>query len=113
MSVRLTRKDDLIRVMEIYRDARERMKESNNPTQWPYLYPYKYLIEDDIKNKRSYVIVRDEKIVGVFALFFGVDKTYINKLKMSPSYNQESFAREYRLMYSKNIENCWKVLRAG
>ena len=40
MSVRLTRKDDLIRVMEIYRDARERMKESNNPTQWPYLYPY-------------------------------------------------------------------------
>ena len=53
MSVRLTRKDDLIRVMEIYRDARERMKESNNPTQWPHLYPYKYLIEDDIKNKRS------------------------------------------------------------
>lgn len=32
-----------------------------------------------------------------------LDKTYINKLKMSPSYKEESFAREYRIgMYSLN-----------
>ena len=100
MSVRLTRKDDLIRVMEIYRDARERMKESNNPTQWPYLYPYKYLIEDDIKNKRSYVIERDEKIVGVFALFFGEDKTYINIL--GKWLNDESYVTIHRLAGDRN-----------
>ena len=106
MSVRLTRKDDLIRVMEIYRDARERMKESNNPTQWPYLYPYKYLIEDDIKNKRSYVIERDEKIVGVFALFFDEDKTYINIL--GKWLNDESYVTIHRIAGDRNSKGIFE-----
>jgi len=36
-----------------------------------------------------------------------LDKTYINKLKMSPSYNEESFAREYLSLWSGGSEESW------
>lgn len=36
-----------------------------------------------------------------------LDRTYINKLKMSPSYNAESFAREYMSIWSGSSEESW------
>lgn len=36
-----------------------------------------------------------------------LDKTYINKLKMSPSYNEESFAREYMSIWSGSSDDSW------
>lgn len=40
-----------------------------------------------------------------------LDKNFITKLRLSPSYNETSFATEYKLMYSLNIENCWELLK--
>ena len=36
-----------------------------------------------------------------------LDKTYINKLKTSPSYNADSFAREYMSIWSGSSEESW------
>ena len=36
-----------------------------------------------------------------------LDKTYVNKLKMSPSYSEESFAREYMSIWSGSSEESW------
>ena len=36
-----------------------------------------------------------------------LDRTYINKLKTSPSYNAESFAREYMSIWSGSSEESW------
>ncbi len=36
-----------------------------------------------------------------------LDKTFINKLKMSPSYNEESFAREYLSIWSGSSDESW------
>lgn len=36
-----------------------------------------------------------------------LDKTYINKLKTSPSYNEESFAREYLSIWSGSSDESW------
>jgi hypothetical protein len=36
-----------------------------------------------------------------------LDGNYINKLKMSPSYNEESFAREYLSLWSGSSEESW------
>lgn len=36
-----------------------------------------------------------------------LDRTYINKLKMSPSYNEESFAREYMSIWSGSSNESW------
>ena len=40
------------------------------------------------------------------------DKKFINNLKMSPSFNEASFATEYEAyVLFINIENCWDTLR--
>lgn len=36
-----------------------------------------------------------------------LDRTYINKLKASPSYNEESFAREYMSIWSGSSDDSW------
>ncbi len=36
-----------------------------------------------------------------------LSKTFINKLKMSPSYNEESFAREYASIFTGGSEDAW------
>ena len=36
-----------------------------------------------------------------------LDRTYVNKLKMSPSYSEESFAREYMSIWSGSSEESW------
>lgn len=36
-----------------------------------------------------------------------IDKTFINKLKMSPSYNENSFAREYLALWSGAADESW------
>ena len=42
-----------------------------------------------------------------------LSKTFISELKMDGTYNDSSFAREYKLICTlKIIENCWENLRA-
>lgn len=69
------------------------------------------MFENSIIDPRdSFVMGCDYRVPVMHGL---LDKRYVNSLKMSPSFNEESFAREYRLdMYSLNIVNCWKLLRA-
>ena len=38
-------------------------------------------------------------------------KTFVSDLKKDQTFNQESFEREYKLLYSINFMNCWKTLR--
>lgn len=63
-----------------------------------------------IDPEKSFCIGMDYRVPMMHGL---VNQQYINGLKMDPSFNEASFATEYkRLMYSLNIENCWKILRA-
>ena len=62
--------------MRIYEYARAQMKINGNPNQWRDTYPPEALIIDDIKNKNSYVIEKDDVICGVFAFIIGDDPTY-------------------------------------
>lgn len=68
------------------------------------------LFENSIINpKGSFVFGNDYRIPMLHGL---LSKNFVDKLKMSPSFNIESFQREYRLLYSINIVNCWKILKA-
>lgn len=42
-----------------------------------------------------------------------LDKGFLQDLKRDGTFNEASFAREYKVLYSLNIENCWKALRAS
>ena len=76
MNVRLTKREDLDRVMEIYSIARKYMKETGNPNQWKDFWPPIDLIKEDIQKERSYVLEEDNHIYGVFMFLVGHDKTY-------------------------------------
>ncbi len=68
--------DDLPRILEIYRAAREFMKRSGNPTQWGSVYPPEEIVKDDIALGLSHVLTEDGEVHGVFALCPGPDPTY-------------------------------------
>lgn len=81
--VRLAKEEDLIRILEIYKIARNFMKENGNPTQWGEHFPSKELLEEDIEKQHLYVITNEvneddteESIHGVFAFIVGEDETY-------------------------------------
>ena len=67
MEIRNSTKKDFAEIMKIYDFARKFMIENGNPNQWAKdNFPPENLIRDDILNKKSYVCIDGEKIVGTF-----------------------------------------------
>lgn len=75
--IRLAVSEDLPEILEIYKSARHRMKEAGNPTQWGESYPRLELLEQDILEKRLYVLHNEKEIYGVFYFLIGEDDTYL------------------------------------
>lgn len=76
MIIRNIEKEDLDVVLDIYEHARKCMRATGNPNQWGLSWPPKELIISDIENKTGYVIISNDKIIGVFAYITGIDPTY-------------------------------------
>lgn len=76
MEIRKSKKEDINEILSIYSSARKYMAENNNPNQWKDGYPQKELIEFDIENRNSYVLIENNKIAGTFSFIIGEDKTY-------------------------------------
>ena len=75
-TVRTAAPQDEARILEIYKIARETMKQTGNPTQWGDSYPPDQLIHDDILTGRCRVVCEGDTITGVFALCRGADPCY-------------------------------------
>lgn len=98
MKIELAKKTDLDKLLEIYREAREFMKNSGNKTQWGDNKPSKETLERDIENKNLYKVVDFDEIVGAFALIYGEDKTY---LEIDGKWlNDEPYATLHRVVSS-------------
>ena len=74
--ITLTKKEDLDSIMAIYDRARLFVRQNGNLNQWINGYPCKEVILNDIANKQSYVIKKDNEILAVFAFINGHDETY-------------------------------------
>ncbi len=74
--VRLATMADLEEMMAVYRTARQKMKDTGNPTQWGDFKPTRETIYNDILASQSYVVADDDTIYGAFALVHGDDPTY-------------------------------------
>lgn len=74
--IRKSTKDDIDRILQIFEDAREFMKQTGNPNQWSGGYPPESLILQDIDNGDSYICEKDGVIVGTFYYKQGEDPTY-------------------------------------
>lgn len=73
--IRIANLNDLKDILLIYVVARKFMKATGNPDQWGNSRPAYNSIVEDIEKERMYVILEDEKIVGVFSLY-DYDKDY-------------------------------------
>ena len=67
---------DLPLIEEIYSEARQRMAEGGNPTQWGTLYPGRSMLLDDISRSSLYAVERNGRIEGVFYFAVTDDETY-------------------------------------
>lgn len=76
ITIRKTQEADLDTVMEIYAVAKKFMDKSGNPTQWKVGHPSREMIEADIKNGESYVVLDDGEIHGVFMFMQRIEPAY-------------------------------------
>lgn len=81
MEIRHSLPADVDRMMDIYAGARAFMARTGNPNQWgPTNWPPRALIEQDIRQGKSYVCVHEGRVIGTFFLDFGpdIESTYVN-----------------------------------
>ena len=75
--IRLAKTEDLNNITDVYSYARKFMAENGNPTQWGTNYPSEQLIENDINNKKMYVIEEGKSnSCGIYVLDICEDETY-------------------------------------
>ena len=60
-------------ILAIYEHAREFMAQNGNDRQWNTTWPPADLVEEDIREGRSYVRVCDDRVVGVFVFLPNFD----------------------------------------
>lgn len=67
---------DLKEIQAIFTHAKEFMRQTNNPNQWPGDYPSDELLKQDIDRDSLYKVVENNKIEAVFVFHIGKDPTY-------------------------------------
>ena len=77
MEFRKSIKSDVSRIMEIIRQAQEYFK-LQGINQWQNNYPNKEVINNDIDNGQSYVMLKDNNIVATTVVSFKEEKSYEN-----------------------------------
>jgi GNAT superfamily N-acetyltransferase len=66
---------DINNIMSIIKKAQQYFKEKNID-QWQNKYPNFQTIKNDIKNKNSYVLFKENKILGTAVVIFEKEKNY-------------------------------------
>ncbi|NRD80062.1 GNAT family N-acetyltransferase [Bacillus sp. BRMEA1] len=75
MEFRLALESDVASIMSIIKQAQSYFKEQRI-NQWQNGYPNPEVIMNDIRKKYSYVLVKEDKVVGTVAVSFDGEKTY-------------------------------------
>ncbi len=104
MKIRNTRIDEIDKVMDIYRIAKEFMSQSGNAGQWEDDYPSRELILQDIRSRYSYVCTDDEEeLLGTFCFMPGPEPTY-RIIDNGHWLNEESYCVIHRLAATGKVK---------
>ena len=76
MLIRKTVESDLVKIGEIYSNAKQFMRETGNPNQWNAAYPSMESARKDMENGLGYVVEEAGDILAVFMFSQGKDPTY-------------------------------------
>ncbi len=74
--IRKAEEKDIPSLMSVFKEARERMYESGNVTQWPESYPSEEILMRDISNGFMHVIEDDGEVLAAFSIQSGIEKSY-------------------------------------
>lgn len=77
MEFRKSVKSDIPQIMSIVKQAQAYFKEQNID-QWQNGYPNEEVINNDIKNEDSYVIIKEDEIVATTVVSFDKESSYKN-----------------------------------
>ena len=77
MKFRKSTKTDVTRIMEIVKQAQEYFK-SQGIDQWQNNYPNEEVINNDINNGESYVMLDEDNIIATTVISFRKEKSYEN-----------------------------------
>ena len=77
MKFRKSTKTDVTRIMEIVKQAQEYFK-SQGIDQWQNNYPNEEVINNDINNDESYVMLDEDNIIATTVISFTKEKSYEN-----------------------------------
>lgn len=107
MKFRKAEEKDLNSIMNIINQAQNYFKEQGID-QWQNGYPNRQTIRNDIENGNSYVLLKDDIVVGTVAIIPGVEKSYesiyngewksngeyitIHRIAIDPRYKRLGFA---------------------
>ena len=75
MEFRKTIESDIESIMKIIKQAQNYLREQGID-QWQNNYPNKWVIKKDIDNNNSYVLLKDNIIIGTVAVIFDGERTY-------------------------------------
>ena len=104
MKFRKSVETDINDIMNIIRQAQDYFKEQEI-NQWQDNYPNNCTISNDIANKNSYVLLKDNKIVATVAISFDGEKTY------DSIYEGEWISNnEYAVIHRIAVDNTYKGL---
>lgn len=77
LSIRPAELTDFPRILKIYENARDFMRQTGNPNQWGETHPAEEILRSDIPKGQLYVCTENDEILGVFAYIRGIDPTYL------------------------------------
>ena len=102
LALRYTKLEDIERVMEIIKQAQQYFKEKGI-NQWQNGYPNAKVIENDIKNGHSFVLIKNNKIVGTIAISFEGEATY-NKIFEGAWKSNDNYAVIHRIAVDHELK---------
>lgn len=117
MLIRKTMPCDIDAVLEIYKNARNFMREQGNPNQWKDEYPSRNDVLADIEEGVGHVVIDGEEIVGAFIFKIGEDETY-TKIYNGSWKNNEPYGVIHRIAVKYNgrgiagfcFDECYKII---
>ncbi len=68
--------DDTAEILNCYESSHKIMNSIGNTNQWEKGYPNKETIAEDINNDYLFVVTLNNKIVGTFVFFVGIEPAY-------------------------------------
>ena len=96
MIIRKASFNDLQAIQEVYKEAVKHMIEEGNVNQWNNYNSFEKGVIKYIDDDCFYVVENNEEIIGIFALIYGIDKTY-NDIRYGNWLNNDEYVTIHKI----------------